>query len=68
MEVMTLAYWKGSQYWLGQLVERPDIVTQGRTLAELQANALEALALMIAGASRKIRRPGAFPMKSRCAG
>jgi hypothetical protein len=32
---LTLIYWKGKKYWLGKLVENPEIMSQGRTLKEL---------------------------------
>lgn len=38
--------WKGETYWLGTLLERPDIMTQGETREELEANLQEAYTLM----------------------
>jgi len=35
---MTMIYWKGEKFWLGKLLERPEIMTQGETLEELEAN------------------------------
>ena len=29
---MTLVYWKSKKFWLGKLLEHPEIMTQGRTL------------------------------------
>jgi predicted RNase H-like HicB family nuclease len=43
---MTLIYWKSKKFWLGKLLEHPEIMTQGRTLAELEANIREAFLLM----------------------
>ena len=43
---MTLVYWKGEQFWLGKLLEHPEIMTQGDTLEELEANIREAYLLM----------------------
>ena len=43
---MTLVYWKGEKFWLGKLLERPEIMTQGETLDELERNIKEAYHLM----------------------
>ncbi len=43
---MTMAYWKGEKFWLGKLLEHPEIMTQGETLEELEANIREAYLLM----------------------
>jgi len=43
---MTLVYWKSKKFWLGKLLEHPEIMTQGRTLEELQRNIREAYLLM----------------------
>ena len=43
---MTLVYWKGEQFWLGKLLEHPEIMTQGETLDELEQNIREAFLLM----------------------
>ena len=32
---LTMVYWKGEQFWLGKLLEHPEIMTQGETLEEL---------------------------------
>jgi predicted RNase H-like HicB family nuclease len=42
----TLVYWKGEKYWLGKLLEHPEIMTQGETLEELENNIREAFYLM----------------------
>ena len=39
---LTLIYWRGKKYWLGKLVENPEIMSQGRTLKELVENIIEA--------------------------
>jgi len=39
---LTLIYWKGKKYWLGKLVENPEVMSQGRTLNELVANVKDA--------------------------
>ncbi len=43
---MTLLYWKGKRFWLGKLLEHPEIMTQGETLNELERNIREAYMLM----------------------
>ena len=43
---MTLIYWRGEKFWLGKLLEHPEVMTQGRTLAELERNIREAYLLM----------------------
>ncbi len=39
---LTLIYWKGDKYWLGKLLENPDIMTQGKTVRELIENIKDA--------------------------
>ncbi len=43
---MTMIYWKGKKYWLGKLLEHPEIMTQGETLEELEENIKDAYLLM----------------------
>jgi len=43
---LNMIYWKGEKYWVGKLLERPDIMTQGETLEELEENIKEAYILM----------------------
>jgi predicted RNase H-like HicB family nuclease len=43
---LNMIYWKGKKYWVGKLLERPDIMTQGETLDELEENMKEAYVLM----------------------
>ena len=44
---MTLVYWKGEQFWLGKLLEHPEIMTQGETLEELETNIRDAYLMMV---------------------
>ena len=44
---MTMIYWKGEKYWLGKLLEHPEIMTQGKTLKELEENIKDAYRLMV---------------------
>lgn len=39
---MNMLYWKGDKFWLGKLVEHPEIMTQGETLVELEENLRDA--------------------------
>ena len=43
----TMIYWKGEKLWLGKLIEHPYIMTQGRSLKELEENIKEAYLLML---------------------
>lgn len=44
---MTMIYWKAEKFWLGKLKERPEIMTQGRTLEELEENLRDAFRMMV---------------------
>ena len=44
---MTMVYWKGEKFWLGMLKEHPEIMTQGRTVKELEENLKDAYHMMI---------------------
>ena len=43
---MTMIYWKGEKFWLGKLLEHPEIMTQGETLTEIGDNIKDAYLLM----------------------
>ena len=43
---LKMIYWKGEKFWVGKLIEYPDIMTQGETLAELEENMKDAYILM----------------------
>ena len=43
---MTLIYWKSDRFWLGKLLEHPEIMTQGESLEELEENIKDAYLLM----------------------
>ncbi|MDA8308891.1 MAG: type II toxin-antitoxin system HicB family antitoxin [Deltaproteobacteria bacterium] len=43
---LTLIYWKSEKFWLGKLLEYPEIMTQGETLEELEENIKDAYNLM----------------------
>ena len=44
---ITMVYWKGEKYWLGKLLEYPEIMTQGETLEELEENLRDAYNLLV---------------------
>jgi len=43
---MNMVYWKSDKFWLGKLLEHPEIMTQGETLEELEENIKDAYLLM----------------------
>ena len=43
---ITLIYWKGERFWVGKLMEHPEIMSQGRTLRELEENIRDAYRMM----------------------
>ena len=43
---MTMIYWKSDKFWLGKLLEHPEIMTQGETVEELEENIKDAYLLM----------------------
>ncbi len=43
---LTMVYWKSDTFWLGKLLEHPEIMTQGETLEELEENLKDAYLLM----------------------
>ena len=47
MAEFTMIYWKGDEFWLGKLKEHPEIMTQGRTLEELEENLRDAYRMML---------------------
>ncbi len=43
---LNMIYWRGEKFWVGKLLEHPEIMTQGKTLKELEENIKDAYALM----------------------
>jgi predicted RNase H-like HicB family nuclease len=43
---LTMIYWKSDRFWLGKLLEHPEIMTQGETIEELEENLKDAYLLM----------------------
>ncbi|MBI4552010.1 MAG: type II toxin-antitoxin system HicB family antitoxin [Candidatus Latescibacteria bacterium] len=44
---LTMIYWKGEKFWLGKLLEYPEIMTQGETVEELEENLKDAYQLLV---------------------
>jgi len=44
---LTLIYWRGDKFWLGKIIEHPEIMTQGETVEELIENIKDAYFLMV---------------------
>ncbi|MDO8637123.1 MAG: type II toxin-antitoxin system HicB family antitoxin [Dehalococcoidia bacterium] len=43
---LKMVYWKGDKFWVGKLLEHPEIMTQGQTLKKLEENMKDAFMLM----------------------
>ena len=43
---LKMIYWKGDKFWVGKLLEHPEIMTQGKTIEELVENMKDAYMLM----------------------
>jgi len=43
---LKMIYWKCDKFWVGKLIEHPEIMTQGETLEELEENMKDAYMLM----------------------
>ncbi len=43
---MAMVYWKSDKFWLGKILEHPEIMTQGETLEELEENIKDTYLLM----------------------
>lgn len=44
---LTMVYWRGDSFWLGKLIEHPEIMTQGETIEELEENLRDAYKMMV---------------------
>ncbi|HEX9872177.1 MAG TPA: type II toxin-antitoxin system HicB family antitoxin [Candidatus Tectomicrobia bacterium] len=47
MPTLTMVYWKSEHFWLGKILEHPEIMTQGETLEELEENLKDAYRLLV---------------------
>jgi predicted RNase H-like HicB family nuclease len=53
METMLkMVYWKGPKFWVGKLIEHPEVMTQGKTLKELEENIIDAYKLLVMDSCR----------------
>ena len=43
---INMVYWKSDKFWVGKLLECPDIMSQGETPEELEENMKDACLLM----------------------
>ena len=43
---LKMLYWKGEKFWVGKLIEHPEIMTQCETLEELEENMKDAYIIM----------------------
>jgi len=43
---LKMVYWKSEKFWVGKLLDHPEIMTQGETLEELEENIKDAYTLM----------------------
>ncbi len=44
---LKMVYWKGEKFWLGKLVDHPEIMSQGETVEELEENLRDAFREML---------------------
>ena len=44
---LTMVYWKGEKFWLGKFLEYPEIMTQGKTIEELEENLGDAYNILV---------------------
>ncbi len=44
---LKIVYWKGKKFWLGKILEHPEIMSQGETIEELKENLIDAYKLML---------------------
>ncbi|MDD3623919.1 MAG: type II toxin-antitoxin system HicB family antitoxin [Bacilli bacterium] len=42
-----MVYWKSENFWLGKILEHPEIMSQGETVEELEENLKDAYKLML---------------------
>jgi predicted RNase H-like HicB family nuclease len=47
MPKVTMVYWQGERFWLGKLLEHPEIMTQGESLEDLEENLKDAYRLLV---------------------
>ena len=46
---LKMVYWKGKKFWIGKLIDHPEVMTQGKTLKELEENIVDAYKFLVPG-------------------
>jgi len=44
---LKMVYWKGEKFWVGKLIDHPEVMTQGKTPKELEENIIDAYKLLV---------------------
>ncbi len=44
---LKMIYWKGEKFWVGKLIDHPEVMTQGKILKELEENIIDAYKLLV---------------------
>ena len=44
---VTMVYWREDKFWVGKLIEFPEIMSQGETKEELEENLRDAYRMMV---------------------
>ncbi len=47
MQHLKMVYWKSDRFWVGKLLEYPEIMSQGESLEELEENLRDAYRSMV---------------------
>ena len=47
MPTVTMVYWKGEHFWLGKILEHPEIMSQGETIEDLEEHLKDAYRLLV---------------------
>jgi predicted RNase H-like HicB family nuclease len=47
MPTLTMVYWHGERFWVGKILEHPEIMSQGETIEELEENLKDAYRLLV---------------------
>jgi len=47
MPRVTMVYWKGERFWLGKILEHPEIMSQGESLEDLEEHLKDAYRLLV---------------------
>ena len=44
---LKMVYWKGEKFWVGKIIDHPEVMSQGKTVKELQENIIDAYMLLV---------------------